>query len=59
MLQIKDLEMAERREGNLWLEGWDLHPPVFLEKSSDLLENKRVEFFVSAKEFGRISNERR
>jgi hypothetical protein len=59
VLQIKDLELAERRERSGWFEGWDPHPQVFLEKSSDLFENKRVEFFVSAKECGRISNEGR
>jgi len=29
-------------------------PRVFLQKSLELIENKRVEFFVSAKEFGRV-----
>src|SRR5258708_24989344 len=33
-------------------------PRVFLGKSSDLLEKKRVEFLMSAKECGRVSNER-
>jgi hypothetical protein len=30
------------------------HPGWFLAKSAESLENKRVEFFVSAKECGRI-----
>jgi hypothetical protein len=29
-------------------------PRVFLRKSSELLENKRVVFLVNAKEFGRV-----
>jgi len=34
---------------------WPLPPPrVFLQKSSELLENKRVEFLSSAKEFARV-----
>jgi hypothetical protein len=30
------------------------HPRVFLQKSSESLEKKRVEFFGSAKEFARM-----
>jgi hypothetical protein len=30
------------------------HPRVFLQKSSELLENKRVEFLLGTKEFGRV-----
>jgi hypothetical protein len=39
-------------------EGWKVgstpHPRVFLAKSVELLENKRVEFFGHAKEFVRV-----
>jgi hypothetical protein len=35
------------------------HPRLFLRKSSESAENKRVEFCRSAKEFARISKEKR
>jgi hypothetical protein len=44
VLRIKDLEKEN---------GYTC-TRVFLQKSADLLENKRVEFFVSAKECGMI-----
>jgi hypothetical protein len=53
---LGDPSEASREKGPL-LEGCTPTPGCFLQKSPDLLEKKRVEVFVSAKEFGRVSNE--
>ena len=44
------------KEARIWkgLLVRDTTTPVFLQKSLELVENKRVEFFVNAKEFGRV-----
>jgi hypothetical protein len=45
--QTRDVENEDGR----WRKGY---PPVFLSKSSELLENKRVEFLESAKKCKRV-----
>jgi hypothetical protein len=37
-----------------WHERGYPHPPVFLPKSAEAIENKRVEFFVGAKKCKRV-----